>query len=78
VALLPGVDRIMNSMRVVVSLLGNCVAVLVVFRWERVLDLPLVRRVLTEERAGVPEESVLAGESGEADVNVKQGVSVSD
>ncbi|MFD7120934.1 cation:dicarboxylate symporter family transporter [Streptomyces sp. NPDC059922] len=47
VALLLGADRIMDSMRVVVNLLGNCAAVFVVSRWDGALDLPLARRVLT-------------------------------
>lgn len=38
VALLLGADRLMDSMRVVVNLLGNCVATFVVARWEGQLD----------------------------------------
>ena len=38
VALLLGVDRIMDSMRVATNLLGNCVAVFAVARWEGALD----------------------------------------
>jgi len=38
VALLLGADRIMDSMRVSVNLLGNCVAALVVARWQGELD----------------------------------------
>jgi aerobic C4-dicarboxylate transport protein len=38
VALLLGVDRIMDSMRVTVNLLGNCVATFVVANWEGQLD----------------------------------------
>ena len=38
VALLFGADRIMDSMRVTVNLLGNCVATLVVAKWEGQLD----------------------------------------
>ena len=34
VALLLGADRIMDSMRVAVNLLGNCVATFVVAKWE--------------------------------------------
>ena len=49
VALLLGVDRIMDSMRVVTNLLGNCVAVFAVSRWEGALDLEKARRVLDGE-----------------------------
>lgn len=38
VALLLGVDRIMDSMRVTINLLGNCLATLVVAKWEGQLD----------------------------------------
>ncbi|MCQ9136103.1 cation:dicarboxylate symporter family transporter [Streptomyces hilarionis] len=54
VALLLGVDRIMDSMRVVTNLLGNCVAVFAVSRWEGALDLEQARKVLDGD---VPEES---------------------
>ncbi|WP_369228706.1 cation:dicarboxylase symporter family transporter (plasmid) [Streptomyces sp. R39] len=49
VALLLGVDRIMDSMRVVTNLLGNCVAVFAVSRWEGALDLERAKRVLDGE-----------------------------
>ncbi|WP_426301073.1 cation:dicarboxylate symporter family transporter [Arthrobacter sp. R-11] len=38
VALLLGADRLMDSMRVVVNLLGNCVATFVVSKWEGQFD----------------------------------------
>nr|WP_044379397.1 cation:dicarboxylase symporter family transporter [Streptomyces cyaneogriseus] len=38
VALLLGVDRVMDAMRVATNLLGNCAAVFVVSRWEGALD----------------------------------------
>ncbi|MEV7664009.1 cation:dicarboxylase symporter family transporter [Paenarthrobacter sp. NPDC089316] len=38
VALLLGADRLMDSMRVVVNLLGNCVATFVVAKWEGQFD----------------------------------------
>ncbi|ELB94284.1 C4-dicarboxylate transporter, partial [Rhodococcus wratislaviensis IFP 2016] len=38
VAVLLGADRIMDSMRVFVNLLGNCVATFVVSNWEGQLD----------------------------------------
>lgn len=53
VALLLGVDRIMDSMRVVTNLLGNCVAVFAVSRWEGALDLDKAKKALDGE--AVPE-----------------------
>ncbi|MGE2716910.1 C4-dicarboxylate transporter DctA [Mycolicibacterium litorale] len=47
VALLLGADRIMDSMRVSVNLLGNCVATLVVARWEGQLDRDRMRKALS-------------------------------
>jgi aerobic C4-dicarboxylate transport protein len=49
VALLLGADRIMDSMRVTVNLLGNCVATMVVARWEGQLDGERMRQVLAGE-----------------------------
>ncbi len=49
VALLLGADRIMDSMRVSVNLLGNCVATFVVANWDRKLDHDRARRVLAGE-----------------------------
>jgi aerobic C4-dicarboxylate transport protein len=49
VALLLGADRIMDSMRVTVNLLGNCVATFVVAAWEGQLDKPRMRAVLNGE-----------------------------
>ena len=46
VALLLGADRIMDSMRVSVNLLGNCVATFVVANWEGQLDKERMRLVL--------------------------------
>ncbi|MFJ2673957.1 cation:dicarboxylate symporter family transporter [Streptomyces sp. NPDC087525] len=66
VALLLGADRIMDSMRVVVNLLGNCVAVFVVSRWDGALDLPLARRVLTAP-SGEPVTDEDGDEDGDGD-----------
>jgi len=49
VALLLGADRIMDSMRVSVNLLGNCVATLVVAAWEKMLDRDRLEKVLNGE-----------------------------
>ncbi|MCV7420130.1 C4-dicarboxylate transporter DctA [Mycobacterium yunnanensis] len=67
VALLLGADRIMDSMRVSVNLLGNCVATIVVARWEGQLDSVRMSAVLrgdvtepveAEELPDVPEVEV--------------------
>lgn len=50
VALLLGADRVMDSMRVSVNLLGNCVATLVVARWQGELDRVTARAVLQPAR----------------------------
>ncbi|MBE2999413.1 C4-dicarboxylate transporter DctA [Nocardiopsis sp. HNM0947] len=54
VALLLGADRIMDSMRVSINLLGNCVATFVIARWEGQLDTERMRAVL--DRKEVPQE----------------------
>ncbi|MDQ8706041.1 cation:dicarboxylase symporter family transporter [Streptomyces sp. LHD-70] len=56
VALLLGVDRIMDAMRVATNLLGNCVAVFAVSRWEGALDTVRAKRMLSGEETFVPEE----------------------
>ncbi|MFI1483593.1 cation:dicarboxylate symporter family transporter [Streptomyces sp. NPDC020747] len=55
VALLLGVDRIMDSMRVATNLLGNCVAVFAVSRWEGALDSERTKKVLDGELPFVEE-----------------------
>ncbi|WP_406118896.1 cation:dicarboxylate symporter family transporter [Streptomyces sp. NBC_00989] len=55
VALLLGVDRIMDSMRVATNLLGNCVAAFAVSRWEGALDISQAKRALDGESAFVPD-----------------------
>ncbi|WP_326730387.1 cation:dicarboxylate symporter family transporter [Streptomyces phaeochromogenes] len=55
VALLLGVDRIMDSMRVATNLLGNCVAVFAVSRWEGALDSARTKKVLDGELPFVEE-----------------------
>lgn len=44
----------MDSMLVVTNLLGNCVAVFAVCRWEGVLDVVRARQVLDGESAPAP------------------------
>lgn len=61
VALLLGADRIMDSMRVSVNLLGNCVAAFVVARWEGTLDHEQMRRAFAADDAEtLPLEPVAA------------------
>ncbi|MEU1181501.1 cation:dicarboxylase symporter family transporter [Streptomyces sp. NPDC005820] len=69
VALLLGVDRIMDSMRVATNLLGNCVAVFAVSRWEGALDVARARKVLNQEITVTAEpdaEDSVRGEAGVA------------
>ena len=49
VAVLLGADRIMDSMRVFVNLLGNCVATFVVSKWEGQLDTERMHAVMNGE-----------------------------
>jgi aerobic C4-dicarboxylate transport protein len=56
VALLLGADRIMDSMRVSVNLLGNCVATFVVANWEGQLDKQRMRDVLDGKTIAPPYE----------------------
>jgi len=58
VALLLGADRIMDSMRVSVNLLGNCVATFVVANWEGQLDKQRMRDVLGGKEVAPPAEPV--------------------
>ncbi len=58
VALLLGADRIMDSMRVSVNLLGNCVATFVVANWEGQLDKQRMRDVLNGKEVPQADEPV--------------------
>ncbi|GAA3301453.1 hypothetical protein GCM10017709_13070 [Glutamicibacter nicotianae] len=49
VALLLGADRIMDSMRVTVTLLGDCVATFVVAKWEGQFDREAMKRAFAGE-----------------------------
>jgi aerobic C4-dicarboxylate transport protein len=57
IALVIGVDRLMNEIRALTNLLGNAVAALVVARWEGEFDLATARAVLNggDETAREPE-----------------------
>jgi aerobic C4-dicarboxylate transport protein len=66
VALLLGADRIMDSMRVSVNLLGNCVATVVVAAWEGQLDKAQMQAVLNSGKvAPLPEPAELVEPAGE-------------
>ncbi|WP_122618174.1 cation:dicarboxylase symporter family transporter [Streptomyces sp. Tu 4128] len=65
VALLLGVDRIMDTMRVATNLLGNCVAVFAVSKWEGALDRTRAREVLDGEHEFIAERD--AGPARPAD-----------
>jgi aerobic C4-dicarboxylate transport protein len=56
VALLLGADRIMDSMRVSVNLLGNCIATFVVANWEGQLDKQRMRDVLDGKPVAAADE----------------------
>jgi aerobic C4-dicarboxylate transport protein len=64
VALLLGADRIMDSMRVSVNLLGNCVATFVVANWEGQLDKERMRAVLDGHDLPAP-EAATPGDEGQ-------------
>jgi len=50
VALMLGADRIMDSMRVFINLLGNCVATFVIARWEGKLDYKQMLATFAEDQ----------------------------
>lgn len=60
VALLLGADRIMDSMRVVVNLLGNCVATFVVAKWEGQFDREAMKRAFAGETTAEEEAELVA------------------
>jgi aerobic C4-dicarboxylate transport protein len=49
IALVIGVDRLMNEIRALTNLVGNAVATIVVARWEGEIDLVTARAVLNGE-----------------------------
>lgn len=63
VALLLGADRLMDSMRVAVNLLGNCVAAFVVAKWEGQLDHDVMRRAFSGEITNEDSAIMLGAES---------------
>jgi aerobic C4-dicarboxylate transport protein len=62
VALLLGANRIMDSMRVSVNLLGNCVATFVVASWEGQLDRERMTAVLDGGAIPAPADPARAHE----------------
>ncbi|WP_198655171.1 cation:dicarboxylate symporter family transporter [Streptomyces geranii] len=71
VALLLGVDRIMDSMRVATNLLGNCVAAFAVSRWEGALDTTRAKQVLNGEVVFVPDPDDTAAAQEDAPVQAE-------
>lgn len=69
VALLLGADRLMDSMRVVVNLLGNCVATFVVAKWEGQFD----REAMLAAFKSDPAAEAPAAEDAAADSAVEGG-----
>ncbi|HML59266.1 MAG TPA: C4-dicarboxylate transporter DctA [Solidesulfovibrio sp.] len=65
-ALVIGIDRIQNEIRAIVNLIGNCVATVVVSKWEKALDTDTATRVLNGQ---IDVECIL---EKEADVVVEQ------
>ncbi|MFJ2618365.1 cation:dicarboxylate symporter family transporter [Glutamicibacter sp. NPDC087344] len=63
VALLLGADRIMDSMRVAVNLLGNCVATFVVAKWEGQFDRDAMKRAFAGEITTVEAARMLGKEA---------------
>ncbi len=64
VALILGADRIMDTMRVVTNLLGNCVATFIVSQWDGALDRGQAREILATPEASskaIASESTSAG-----------------
>ncbi|WP_077488988.1 cation:dicarboxylate symporter family transporter [Sinomonas mesophila] len=64
VALLLGADRLMDSMRVVVNLLGNCVATFVVAKWEGQFDRTAMKRAFDGELTN-EDSAILLGREDE-------------
>jgi aerobic C4-dicarboxylate transport protein len=73
VALLLGADRLMDSMRVSVNLLGNCVATFVVAKWEGQFDREAMLRAFRGEITEIT-ESPTAGGAPEAPAAVEPSV----
>ena len=61
-----GADRLMDSMRVSVNLLGNCVATFVVAKWEGQFDREAMLRAFRGEITEAAESEVTASEVSES------------
>jgi aerobic C4-dicarboxylate transport protein len=59
IALVIGVDRLMNEIRALTNLVGNAVAAIVVARWEGELDLQRAHAVLNGEVAPLVETDIV-------------------
>jgi len=66
--LLLGVDRFMSEARAVTNLIGNCVATMVVARWDGALDLQRANQILDGDSLDVgsrkPAEEISLGKEG--------------
>lgn len=65
-ALLLGADRIMDSMRVSVNVIGNCVATVIVANWEGQLDKSRMRIVINGEEILPFEDAISADDEAES------------
>jgi aerobic C4-dicarboxylate transport protein len=48
-AIILGIDRFMSTIRALTNVMGNCIATLVVARWEKELDVTQARNVLSAQ-----------------------------
>jgi aerobic C4-dicarboxylate transport protein len=74
VALLLGADRLMDSMRVVVNLLGNCVATFVVAKWEGQFDRAAMLRAFAGDGTTAGGASESSGAQVPSDMAAGAGV----
>jgi aerobic C4-dicarboxylate transport protein len=58
IALVIGIDRLMNEIRALTNLIGNAVATVAVARWDGEIDLEQARRVLNGELVDVAEPDI--------------------
>ncbi|MET0155664.1 MAG: C4-dicarboxylate transporter DctA [Rickettsiales bacterium] len=68
VSIVLGVDRFMSEARALTNLVGNCVATLIVARWENALDLAVAKKILANgggETCGETDPTCVAFSSGD-------------
>lgn len=61
VAILLGIDQILDMGRTTVNLIGNCVATVVIARWEKVFDYEKMREFVRESKENLKIEEVKEG-----------------